>query len=154
MSSHQCQLQVSEKEQNHGVLDISSMEGANNSHAFTCQKFLYKQSSCNVVVEEPTPSVSLLKLFLPYTSPQTLQNVCAGMVIHSLRHWLPSVHFLCRWTSWISSILKRCHSMFKLWKLVKWWDVLFPFQKQVFLMKVSVAVLPNVQHKLRHMHCL
>jgi hypothetical protein len=28
MSSHQCQLQVSEKEQNHGVLDLSSMEDA------------------------------------------------------------------------------------------------------------------------------
>lgn len=37
MSSHQCQLQVSEKEQIHGVLDLSSMEGANNSHAFTHQ---------------------------------------------------------------------------------------------------------------------
>jgi len=115
MSSHQCQFQVSEKEQNHGVLDLSSMEGA-NSHAFTRQKFLHKQSRCNVVMEAPTSSVSLLKLFLLYTSPQTLQNVCAGMVVHSLTHWLPSVHFPHRWTSWMSSILKRCHSMFNLLK--------------------------------------
>jgi len=39
------------------------MEGENNSHAFTRQKFLHKQSRCNIVVEAPTPSVSLLKLF-------------------------------------------------------------------------------------------
>ena len=76
MSSHQCQLQVSEKEQNHGVLDLSSMEVANNSHAFTRQKFLHKQSRCNVVVEAPTSSVLLLKLFFPYTSPDTEECLC------------------------------------------------------------------------------
>jgi hypothetical protein len=106
------------------------------------------------MVEAQTSSTSILQLFLSYTSPQTLQNIYAWIVVHSFTHWLPFIHYPWRRTSWISSILKECHSMFKPWKLIKWWDVLFPLQKHIFLIKVSVAILSDVQHKLMHIHCL